>query len=388
MTPSNNTSPESRIPYVSASQIITFKRCQRKWYLDKIAKIPVVRGGAGAALGTKHHGEIEKYLLTGVDVRTGAALAGREVLDSYREWFPGETDAMEIELALENPDLRTQNGILFNGRIDVLIRGTHRGGVPLIIDHKFKANLALYGSTETALKDDVQAIVYSRWALEREPDSKCVDFAHHQYQTKKEKIAEEVKVRLTRDDILRSFGTIERLVDVDMLTCSHIESASETHYNLDACNDYGGCEFKKVCPTWKKESKMSLLEELANVKAQSVLPPETPKAPVTEVDKKPLNVSTGGTLFYNTEPYPQRPLINLLDITMRCAQEIANEYGALDIRLVDELGFGKYKAVLAQRVLKQIDFAKDYYMPAMSGLCTDILDVVAAAFPQRMIGGR
>ncbi len=53
---------EKNWQYSSPSQITTFRRCQRKWWLEKIAKIPVPVKPA-AALGRGLHGELEDYLL-------------------------------------------------------------------------------------------------------------------------------------------------------------------------------------------------------------------------------------------------------------------------------------------------------------------------------------
>ena len=54
----------NKLEHVSASQITTFRDCPRKWYFDKIVKVPRV-STAATELGSAVHEELEHYLKEG-----------------------------------------------------------------------------------------------------------------------------------------------------------------------------------------------------------------------------------------------------------------------------------------------------------------------------------
>lgn len=384
MNESPNDSQASKpLSHVSYSQLSTFKTCPRKWYYEKVEKIPVVKKSAGAQVGAKHHTEIEKTIITGVECRTGPALANRALLDQYLAAYPFSSGAIEIEGNIDTNPLVTKEGVPFTGRFDIRIpryvgirsQNNAMGPRTKFIDHKFKRDIAMYGVTGDILASDLQVIIYCAYEFTVNGGD-IIDFAHHQYPTQKifgeYPDASEVTATLTRDDVLKKFGAIKDTVDYEMLPVSQCGDVEKVPVNLEGCSAYGGCPFTSQCS--KGETKMR----------------------VKEVSKEPI-------LAKNVQPELQKPtgflcvgvdltvdgkrveVTDLGDIVQACQKEIAAEYSAYDIRLADPLGYGKYKAVLANAVLKRIDLTKNYYIRPQ-GMNNDVLDVLMAHFSNRVVG--
>lgn len=247
---------------VSASQTIVYKRCALKWHFGYKAKLKRKPMGKGAAIGDAAHDRLKTFLRTGQDVRGALEMVGARMLEPYLWAAPGKPwqGPGMVEEPLIAPYVKTPGGVLIGGYFDFYIPGlTGREGTgfewPTIIDHKFKKKLAEYGIDEEELADDPQTLIYGAWALARQPTADGVVMRHHQHQTEGEggRFPKPVEVRLTRDDLLRRWGLLAKVVDEGMCATAKVAPAEPggtpegVPYNTEACGDFGGCDFELTC---------------------------------------------------------------------------------------------------------------------------------------------
>ena len=277
--------PDGTLRAVSPSQAITFKRCGLRWHFEKKGKLQKKPMGKGAGIGEAAHDRLKTFLRTGQDVRGTLELVGAKMLEPYL-WaapftLPGHpAGPAQVEDPLLNPRLSTPGGILITGYFDMYIPGLHGRETgfewPVIIDHKFKKDLIKWGyyigedaarllpaaqadwrsdKDEEKLKEDPQTLTYGAWALLRQPEADGVIVRQHQHQTEGEggRFQLPAEVRLTRDDLLRRWGALAAVIDGPMVAASKVPAAMPgatpegVPYNVEACSDFGGCDFARTC---------------------------------------------------------------------------------------------------------------------------------------------
>ena len=260
--------PDGTLRAVSPTQIGTFLRCPLKWHFDKKCGLPKKPMGRGASIGHACHGRVETLLTTGQDVRGPLELIGADMLKPYLYAAPFNGGFGIVEGALLDPRLQTPGGILITGYFDYYIPMGEGYPAPIIIDHKWKKSLAKYGylidfdkdpkraaADTEKLSSDPQTIVYGAWALTRQPTAPGIIFRHHQHQTEGEggRFALPAEVRLTRDDLLKRWGAMAATVDGPMTEAAKVPAAMPgatpegVPYNIEACSDFGGCDFAATC---------------------------------------------------------------------------------------------------------------------------------------------
>lgn len=281
-----------RLVRVSPTQVSTWRLCAQKWKLDKIDKLPRKPPSKGQQIGTEGHSQIEHWAQTGEDVRSDLARLSEPYLRpflpaiglmrkviveeavaiqqlGYTEVTHG-TPAALVECSL--PMLLSPDGVEFNGFVDMMIPpGGHeliltsvdetnlqahwqRTGdtlldcraYPVIIDHKFRADVEKYAPRADDLEDDEQAIIYARAALEWW-NTPFVVFRHHNHQTRGRRFANAVTCVMSRDHIMAKFAEICALVDGPMQECVRTHGALAPP-TLTSCSAYGGCDFESTCP--------------------------------------------------------------------------------------------------------------------------------------------
>ena len=215
----------------SASQLKTYARCERKWWLEKIAGLPVPTHPA-AALGTKIHTEIEEYLLGTGELESDIARAGLEFLPDRSENL-----LIEERMVLEAKRMP----VPIRGIIDLVELDNRR-----ITDHKTTSNFR-WAKNEYELLADPQAIIYvmyahTKWFKGDDP----IRFRHIYYRTKGAAASREVEVEFTPQVLFERFADIRGDVK-KMSRCAKIKTAREVNPNIDACGDFGGCPFRDEC---------------------------------------------------------------------------------------------------------------------------------------------
>lgn len=260
--------PDGTLRAVSPTQIGTFLRCPLKWHFDKKGGLPRKPMGKGASIGHACHGRTETFLNTGQDVRGPLELIGADMLKPYLYAAPFNGGNGIVEGALLDPRLQTPGGILITGYFDFYIPADPITHWATIIDHKWKKSLAKYGylidfdkdprraaADTEKLSSDPQTVVYGAWALTRQPTACGVKMRHHQHQTEGEggRFAHAAEVRLTRDDLLRRWGAMAATIDGPMTEAAKVPAAMPgatpdgVPYNIEACSDFGGCDFAATC---------------------------------------------------------------------------------------------------------------------------------------------
>lgn len=226
--------------HISASQIKTFRDCQRKWYLER-TEAATRTVGAGAALGKHLHSVIEKTLLSG-DV---ANLVGETTLDGLvwlRELVAdhGPVPAADVEREIWLGEF----AVPVIGFIDLVLPGADN---ITIVDHK-TTSAWRYMLTAEQLRGDPQAIIYTYAMALAYPDAASFTFTHHYILTKGKPQPERmVSVTFTRDEVLAHADTLRQQI-AEMAATFEIGVANAVPGAYgDACWRYGGCAFKSRC---------------------------------------------------------------------------------------------------------------------------------------------
>ena len=286
----------------SASQIKTFRRCQSRWYFEKIVGLKTPSSEA-MERGTRIHSMLEAYLVEGVDIPdTDEGRMARPALDRLPDKGSVARDMVERRFELPAEIL----GVPFVGIIDLV-------EPDIITDHK-TTSATKYTKTEEELRADPQAQAY---AIEiARSRFGPVGFRHVYMLTKGAPKSLETVVVFQRDELADAVeslrGTVSKMVET-----SSLGDVSKVAYNLEACNDFGGCPFRSQCasvgrPTrgiisglfTSKVEKMDHNDPLAALLASRIkAPPVNPPDGTPEMELPPT-----------PEPDPQQELIELEDI--------------------------------------------------------------------------
>lgn len=301
---------------VSASQLNAFKRCERKWYYDKVVRVPRVSTNSQRR-GTAIHHALEVYVNTG-EILEYVAVNDKGYVEDGAEhvfktarfvkatipYLPPAGESKLVEQRVDIPTLDGQ-GPKWIGYIDLLTESQ-------IIDYKTTSDLR-YAKTPDDLLSDTQLCSYAKYVLDMAEDESEVRVTLIYLETRnKIKVrTKEVSVVLTRDRVTEQWEA-EQAVIKKMLACHEIEDVEETKFNPAACWDYGGCQYKNICSipkqtaeTKKKEEQKegqkmsdflkairekkkagSAAAEASKPEADSIVPPDSPRAKEPKATKK------------------------------------------------------------------------------------------------------
>ena len=285
---------------ISPSQVETFDLCARKWAYNKIDRIPSPQNAA-AALGEAAHKHREDWLIHGIpppDDKTGKlARVGMEHLPP-----PGKA-MVEIPLVLPvtlDADPTVNGGrpvrVKVNGRIDFFVPNTPESGfvfgeagIPLIGDHKTTSGEQWAKTADDLLTKDSQAAIYAAYALHVVPTAPAVDL-HWSYMVKGSSPRQhQVRARISRDQVITRFSAVvSRAKDMLRVIQTTGIVASAVEPTVSACEAFGGCPYREVCPISSDERIGALMAQgslndllSARVSAAPVL--ATPAAPAPDV---------------------------------------------------------------------------------------------------------
>jgi hypothetical protein len=284
-----------KIEHVSASQLKTFRRCNRKWWWNKIAGIPIKETEA-MVRGKVIHGMIEHYLLEGEwpdpdkpmhRLWLNMAKKGMEWLEDKQGTGNIETVEPYIEIQSDGmylsssqtkavDDDRNEKAQAYyaehahNGWFGQESQQEYRlkiglGTLPFAIkavgyidwripgenavaDHKTSGSDD-YRPDDMALKADPQAILYCAADILHHPfenEEEFKRFRHYYYPTKNSASTAWNEVDLTIEEISDGLDKIAEDIDL-MVTASNIEEAKDVSPNGQACKDFGKCPFVGLC---------------------------------------------------------------------------------------------------------------------------------------------
>lgn len=266
----------------SASSAKLGKRCKRAWayrYVEGIRAPEIdwsaLEAGAkctpsqrALALGKAVHKCAEEYYtgraprwesLPGQLFATGVGFAPK----------PSKCSTIEVERALGSgePPVRVVHSIRWRGNRDLLVCA---GGAWLQLDWKTCSDIARWAPTADVLRSDVQAALYTVDACER-LGVRALASRWVYMQTKRTRAAMGVDFVLTIDEALAVLAPAAELCrELDA-----IERSCDAPQNLDACYEYGGCEFHRTAggPCDAQRSIMSLCKQIKGERTMANLDP-------------------------------------------------------------------------------------------------------------------
>lgn len=321
------------IPHVSASQIKTFRDCPRKWYLQKIVKLPSP-STAATELGGQVHAELEAWLRDGTEF--SATLAG-EIAKSGAHLVPTDRP-VEIELSLADRIPIHDSPVKVVGFIDAL----YPYEPAQVLDHKTSSNKR-YTKTARELAHDVQLTLYAKAYLDHAPDVDEVTLTHVYYGTKGAAWSKRVDAQVTRAHVETQWaqikGTIEQMIEV-----SRARNAAEAPPNYDSCDKYGGCPYAGECFHADKQRPPQQNNETENdmtpderLKALGLAEPTAPKPTAPKPTTKPSGAPKTRILYIGCTPIKgaSNPPTNAVEAFAEVRAKLCAEFKVPHLGLVD-----------------------------------------------------
>ncbi len=301
--PTPNAAQPGERPHVSASQIETFRLCNRKWGIDKIDKVPQP-GSKYTEFGTALHKVAEDYLRDGkppepTDPVAKIALAGK------RYWPDPGTAEIEKYFRWDDGSLTVL------GYMDIY---QERARTTLVADHKSTGDFR-WIKAPAELGRNVQANIYAYMALVGREwgdllpqlDLQWIYYLRSRPQSRKvqlrvlkdpadfDDMAPDKGVRpehygyVTVDHVLEQWESVYR--DGLKMTQLRMSGAKgvELEPNFSGCSAYGGCPYREQqCRPTSADYLRSAMEQQsiadkmakmkARLKTEKKTPEETPAA--------------------------------------------------------------------------------------------------------------
>ena len=237
----------SALPLISASQISTFRECQRKWAWRHIAKLETPPHPS-AALGTEvHDTQLGPYLTEGKPfdyTRDSGYIAA-----SLLEFLPQpKTPGMVVEKHFILPSPASGGEFAYQGYKDLWLPGGlpgSSGDIPAVVDFKTTSDLK-WAKNEKALSVDVQAMLYATNAL-FETKAKEVDLAWLYAQTRGARKSKRTYLRVHEDHVIEQFRAIEETA-LEMFEAKQtVTDPLSLPPSPSQCEAYGGCPYRNRC---------------------------------------------------------------------------------------------------------------------------------------------
>lgn len=258
------------LKHVSASQVDTFRRCQRLWAFQKLAGIRTP-ASPSQARGTMIHAALEAYLRDGTlpddSLETDNGLRLRAIVNHVQGTLPAPGEGLLVEHPFNIPTF--PGGPDFQGFMDLV--NTRLLEAIDIWDHKTTSNFR-YNKTPEELLENTQMMAYAYAAWNHLPEiplRPVVRVGHH-YISTNHKFGRSTQVwtdvpkehaQEKWDGILSDVTAMAALADgEDARALAQIPNdtaradlakdvlVAGMQGNPDACNAYGGCYFKDICP--------------------------------------------------------------------------------------------------------------------------------------------
>ena len=279
----------------SATQVTTFRLCQRKWYLNKIVGLeqPVTQALLD---GKRYAEEAEQFFKTGETdglssvTRPLVALAAAGKIPGPRT-RPGSLLHVEHPIGVDRRAadatgvaLLAVDGLPAEGYMDLL---DLRAGYPVVWDQKTTKDRKWIKEPDQ-LRTDVQMTLYARaTVLQHQTVYGCAPEAvgvAHIALIKPPKAAEGVvvgPVYLDLEHIEHQWQGIQATVR-EMAQVALAPAPDRVTPTWSACTAFGGCAFLDTCKAIKTlnqgSTTMSLLSDLAAKRAAALASPTTPTA--------------------------------------------------------------------------------------------------------------
>jgi hypothetical protein len=285
-----------------SSHVRTFESCGRKWYLNEVCGIPDKETEA-KRFGTEMHLILEHWLRDGkMPGRTPEAMAAKRSIP----YLPAPGAGLLVEHKIERV---LADGTIYTGAIDVadlrpkeqlLKQLKDPNKLNRLLDHKSTASLR-YAKTADELSRDVSAVAYAMEVRRKVKeifgiDEEVIHGRWNYVPRLGNEPAMPVEFTITRAaqrerwaQTLESVGKMRKLAE-------QRPAWQDVTPNYQACDSYGGCQFRAQCalakarsatvnnaPEGRKGIEMGLFDDLKNKKpvGQGVAAP-APQAPAEQ----------------------------------------------------------------------------------------------------------
>jgi hypothetical protein len=247
-----------KVHRVSASQISTFRACQRKWAFDKVMGIKAPTKPA-AAFGSRVHTVLERYYDGGIppDPSTREGKLASFALPHLPEPHPA--------LQVEDVFVFAFGGVEWTGKVDLQwdpeivptdLIFTWPKVDHIISDHKTSKDPETYGLKQETMPDDPQVLMYAMSKFEEIPELETIgcQWTYLVSQGKGQGIP--VRTVVQREDVKKRFLPIVKTGhEILAVLDRRLRDANILPPTPSACGDFGGCEYAKmgVCVLDKSE---------------------------------------------------------------------------------------------------------------------------------------
>lgn len=285
--------------FLSPTAIAKYLRCPRKWafrYIDGIKPQPT----ASMKAGIKGHKRIEQYL-NGTEKTPGSDKLGKLICKAIR---PAMLPQPDRRLMLEKKFVEGVSGahgyyINLLGYIDCL-RPAMDGNPITVIDHKFIGDYK-YALTEETIRTDIQALIYSYFAIDDEDEPILNRWIYYNKNT--DSVRKVECLRYPDEIVTDVLALVPTLREIAYLKSTCTKAMDATH-SYDACSDYGGCPHVKTCEpnifdmfwTEKEEETpmgMSVLDKLKAKQSKGKEDIQSAKEALEEVAEEKGGAVTG-----------------------------------------------------------------------------------------------
>ena len=346
-----------RVSHVSASQISTFRECPRKWYFDKIVRLPRTSTSA-TELGSRVHAVLEAYLRGEVESIDTSDEVG-QIAASGLGYLPPVSSVLEIERSLEGDMALDDAPVPVQGYVDVIDARSNE-----ILDHKTTSSQR-YIKTQKELRDNVQMIMYATAYLRRFPQESHVTLTHIYYGTKK-RWSKKVSVKVSREHVESQWSAIKETI-TQMIEVSRADNAGDAPTCYEACDNYGGCPYRGQCfrapsylphtdtentptqPT-QETTNMSNMSREERLRALGGTPTQTPPQP----QPQSYNAQRPAARVLYIGCFPMKgatnPPLNAVDALAPIVEELCRSFNVPHLGVVDYgKGWSALAATLADR---------------------------------------
>lgn len=254
----------SRIAQYDSTQV---GGCPRKsYFIEMMGKETATT--KSQLLGTQVHSQLEHYQITGQDVLGPIARAAKHLVPR----FPGVRPEYRFGSGLD------AGGIPLVGTIDIENRSAwtlnNEGEIEPqdpntaeILDYKTTKSIDMYAKSGSELLQTVQMPGYAERALRADPTLENVRLSHVYIETGSKHRAKKTSLVVSRKAINSRWKEVDAVVRDMVKVFKSAKSVEEVPPNYDACEAFGGCSFKSVCP----RSREAIMASLFGGKAMSIL---------------------------------------------------------------------------------------------------------------------
>ena len=227
----------------SASQVKTWRGCNRKWWYDKILGLgqPTT---AAMDFGTKVHAQLEDYVNGKIEV--GQMMP--EAIELLQYLPQNHHLITEQKLTIPKGDGWP---VQVTGLIDLLAQDKESPELIHVIDYKTTGNFA-YVPEREVVKADPQRVIYTAMVFHFEKKAEHVTFqllytlkTYNRTEPQSKQVAASTK----RGDADFRQVLLDLKADLHFMVADAAkQNAEDVTPNYDDCGSYGGCPFKDRCP--------------------------------------------------------------------------------------------------------------------------------------------